>query len=236
MKAIVATGKPTVLVLLNGRPYCLPWIKEHVPAIVEAFYPGEQQGNAIADILFGRVNPSGRLPVTLAPSVGHIPCTYDFKGYGRGFYRSPGKPGQPGRDYVFDSPEPLWPFGFGLSYTSFSYSDLRLQAPNIKVVGGSANISFTVRNTGARKGKVVPQVYWRLLAGHVAPPEKRLLRFDKIDLEPNEERRLSYEVPVSEFRQLTFDSQWVVDPASIEIQVGDNAEAITLKAKLELVK
>ena len=115
--AVVAVGKPTLVVLLTGRPYCLPWMHAHVPAIIEAFYPGEQQGAAIVDILFGRVNPSGRLPVTLARSAGHIPCTYDYKGYGRGYYRKPGSAETMGRDYVFDTPDPLWPFGFGLIQT-----------------------------------------------------------------------------------------------------------------------
>ncbi len=229
VKAIVETGKPTIVVLLNGRPYCLPWMHANVPVIVEAFYPGEQQGNAIVDILFGKVNPSGRLPVTLARSAGHIPCTYDFKGYGRGFYRKPGAPDRMGRDYVFDTPEPLWPFGFGLSYSTFTYSNLQLESTTVKKNRGTLKLSFEVKNTGSMTGKVVPQVYWRLLKGIVAPPEKRLLRFDKVELKPGESRMISYRIPVKDFSQLTLDNKWSVEPASIEIQICDNAEDIKMK-------
>jgi beta-glucosidase len=210
-------------------------MKANVPAIIEAFYPGEQQGAAIVDILFGRVNPSGRLPVTLAQSAGHLPCTYDFKGYGRGYYLTPGNREQPGRDYVFDSPKPLWPFGFGLSYTQFAYSDLKLQTNKVSAQNDILKFSFTVTNTGTEPGKVVAQSYWRLLCGEIAPPEKRLLRFDKISLAPGESRIIEYEIPVAEFRQLTKENKWIVDSSAIEIQVGDNAESISQVANFEIV-
>lgn len=235
VKAVVASGKPTIVVLLNGRPYCLPWMHRHVPAIVEAFYPGEQQGHAIVDILFGRVNPSGRLPVTLARSAGHIPCTYDYKGYGRGYYRKPGTPDEPGRDYVFDSPEPLWPFGFGLSYTTFEYSRLKLETPEVSSSGGTLKYSFEVRNTGSCAGKVVAQTYWRDSGGDVAPPEKRLLHFEKAELSAGMTRTFRVEVPVSEFRALTADCRWHIPARSIELQVGDNAEdGIVLKESFRI--
>ncbi|MBI2497235.1 MAG: glycoside hydrolase family 3 C-terminal domain-containing protein [Opitutae bacterium] len=226
VKAVVATGKPTVVVLLNGRPYCLPWMHDHVPALLEAFYPGEQQGHAIVDILFGRVNPSGRLPVTLAHSAGQIPCTYDFKPFGRGYYHQPGSPDRMGRDYVFASPAPLWPFGFGLSYTQFAYSGLKIHTPEIPARDGVLRFSFTVTNTGAVAGKVVAQVYWRDLVARVTPPEKRLLHFAKVELQAGESRELEGNIPVDTFRNLTGDMRWVVDPREIEIQVGDNAEDI----------
>ena len=228
-RAVIATGTPTIVVLLNGRPYCIPWLKEHAAAIVEAFYPGEMQGPALVDVLFGKVNPSGRLPVTVAQSAGHIPCTYDFGPYGRGYYHKPGAPGAPGRDYVFDSPDPLWAFGYGLSYTRFSYSGLEIRTPRVAAAGGSLELAFKVANDGDRTGKVVAQVYWRDLVAQVAPPEKRLLRFEKIELRPGETREVSLTVPVGEFRSLTVDGRWIIDPGEIEIQVGDNAEAISLK-------
>lgn len=224
VKAIVAVGKPTIVVLLNGRPYCLPWMHEHVPAIIEAFYPGEQQGAAIVDILFGRVNPSGRLPVTLARSAGHIPCTYDYKGYGRGYYRKPGSPDAMGRDYVFDTPDPLWPFGFGLSYTTFAYSGLVIETPAVPACGGRLRYRFTVTNTGSRTGKVVAQTYWRDSVGEITPPEKRLLRFEKVELASGESRSVRGEVPVGEFRALTRDCRWHIPSRAIELQAGDNAE------------
>ncbi len=235
VKAVVATGKPTIVILLNGRPYCLPWMHDNVPAIVEAFYPGEQEGNAMVDILFGKVNPSGRLPVTLARSVGHLPCTYDFKGYGRGFYHQPGSPGHVGRDYVFDSPAPLWPFGFGLSYSNFGYSALKISTGSVPAINGMLKFSFEIKNTGKVAGKVVPQAYWRQMDGDIAPPEKRLLRFEKIELQPGESRTLSYAVPASEFRSLTVDKKWVIAPGQIEIQIGDNAETISQTARFSMV-
>ena len=234
VKAVVATGKPTIVILLNGRPYCLPWMHDHVPALIEAFYPGEQQGNALADILFGRVNFSGRLPVTLARSAGQIPCTYDYKPYGRGYYHQPGSPGHIGRDYAFDSPAPLWPFGFGLSYSTFAYSGLKIETGKVAASNGVLRLSFTVTNTGKVAGKVVPQVYWRALVARIAPPEKRLLRFEKIPLQPGESRSLAYTIPVGEFRGLTPDMHWVIDPGEIEIQVGDSAETISQSARFAI--
>lgn len=234
VKAVVAAGKPTIVILLNGRPYCIPWMKDHVTAIIEAFYPGEEQGHALVDILFGHVNPSGRLPVTIARSAGHIPCTYDFQPYGRGYYHKPGSPGNPGRDYVFDVPDPLWPFGFGLSYTTFTYSTLRIETKAVPAKDGRLKFSFAVTNTGSRPGKVVPQVYWRDLVASITPPEKRLLRFEKLELQPGEIRPLSFEVPVNEFRSLTADMRWINEPGDIEIQIGDSAESVSLSGRFAI--
>jgi beta-glucosidase len=236
VKAVAATGKPVIVVLLNGRPYCLPWMHKNIPAIVEAFYPGERQGDAIADILFGKVNPSGHLPVTLARSAGHIPCTYDYKGFGRGYYRSPGSPEKPGRDYVFDSPAPLWPFGFGLSYTNFTYTDLKVTTPAIPAKDGVLKFTCAVKNTGKVAGKAVPQIYWRQGApNEVAPPEKRLVRFDKVELAPGESRELAFEIPVAEFRALTRDNRWVIPTASShELQLCEHAEAVKSKVSFKI--
>lgn len=236
VKAIVATGKPTVVILVNGRPYCLPWMKRNVPAIIEAFYPGERQGDALADILFGKVNPSGRLPVTLAPSAGHLPCTYDYRGFGRGFYGNPGSPRHPGRDYVFDSPQPLWNFGEGLSYTHFEYQKPELLTPSVPVSDGVMKLAVTVKNTGAVAGKVTPQVYWGPKVGLVATPIKRLLTFDKIDLKPGESRRVEFSAPASDFRQLTPDKRWTVAPGEIELTVGDHAADDRFKLAFRLAR
>jgi beta-glucosidase len=236
VKAVVAAGKPTVVILLNGRPYCLPWMHDNVPAIVEAFYPGEQQGSSLVDILFGKVNPSGHLPVTLARSVGQLPCTYDFKGFGRGYYHQPGSTTKPGRDYVFDSPAPLWPFGFGLSYTTFAVSDLNVSTDTVQVKYGLLKFSFEMKNTGKVPGATVAQAYWRQLEGDIAPPEKRLLRFERVELQPGESRTVSYEVPSGEFRSLSVDKHWEIMPGPIEIQIGDNAESITAKKRFVLTE
>jgi beta-glucosidase len=238
VKAIAATGKPVIVVLLNGRPYCLPWMHKNIPAIVEAFYPGERQGDAIADILFGKVNPSGHLPVTLARSAGHIPCTYDYKGFGRGYYRQPGTPEKPGRDYVFDSPAPLWPFGFGLSYTNFTYTDLKVTTPAIPAKDGVLKFTCAVKNTGKVAGKAVPQIYWRQGApNEVAPPEKRLMRFEKVSLAPGESRELAFEIPVAEFRALTRDNRWIIPTASShELQLCEHAEAVKAKVSFKITQ
>ncbi len=148
VKAIVATGKPTIVVMLQGRTFCIPWIKDHANAILSCYYPGEEEGHAIADILLGKVNPSGRLPVSVAQSAGHIPTVYDYKPSGRGFYHQPGSPEHPGRDYVFSTPDPLWPLGFGLSYTQFEYSDIKAVATSTGI-----HCSFKVKNIGNRAGK-----------------------------------------------------------------------------------
>ena len=123
VKAVHETGTPVVVVLLNGRPLSIGWIAERVPAIIEAWYPGEDPANAVADVLFGDVNPSGKLPVSIPRSVGHVPAFYNHKPSARGHYHKPGSPGAPGRDYVFSSATPLYEFGHGLSYTEFAYSD-----------------------------------------------------------------------------------------------------------------
>ena len=146
VRAVCAAGRPTIVVMLHGRPYSVPWIKDHVSAIVSAFYPGEEQGRAIAGVLLGRVNPSGRLSVSVAQSAGHIPTVYDYLPAQRGYYHRPGTPDRPGRDYVFSSPEPLWSFGFGLSYTTFAYSDLQIETPVI-AAGGTARLRFIVSNS-----------------------------------------------------------------------------------------
>ena len=197
VQAIAATGKPVIVVFLHGRPYSVPWMKEHIPAILDAFYPGEQQGRAIADILFGKVNPSGRLPVSIAQSAGHIPTVYDHKPSGRGCYHQPGTPDAPGRDYVFSSPAPLWPFGFGLSYTSFRYADLRIETPAV-ARDGAIRFQFVLENCGLRTGSEVAQVYVRDQVSSTTTPVLRLVRFAKIELAPGESRVLRFELPAVE--------------------------------------
>ena len=226
VKAVVATGKPTIVVLLHARPFCIPWLKENVPAIIDAFCPGEQQGNAIVDLLFGKINPSGHLPVTLVRSAGAIPTTYDYKPDARGTTGYMGSKTNPGCGYVYDSPLPLWPFGFGLSYTTFEFGKLSVETPQVPAKDGLLKFTIEAANTGAMAGKAVPQIYWRDNGAHIAPPEKRLLRFAKVELQPGERRTLSFEVPVAEFRQLTADKKWILDPRNIELQLGEHAESI----------
>ena len=235
VKAVCATGKPTIVVMLQGRPYSVPWMKQHVSALLAAFYPGEQQGRVIADILFGRVNPSGRLPVSVPQSAGHIPTVYDYLPAQRGYYHKPGTPEKPGRDYVFSSPDPLWSFGFGLSYTTFSYADLHIGTPAIPV-DGTARMSFSVANTGGREGKEVAQVYFRDEASSVVTPLKRLIRFTKISLKPGERRQLEFTLPAGELGVWNREMRRVVEPGRFEIMVGPAAEDIKLRGRFEVKK
>jgi len=230
VRAVLATGKPVAVVLLNGRPYSVAWMKEQVPAIVEAFYPGERQGYAVADVLLGRVNPSGRLAMTVPQSAGHIPIVHDYKPSGRGYYHRPGTPTRLGRDYVFSSPAPLWAFGFGLSYTTFSYERMSIETPSIPV-GSGARVSFTIRNTGTRAGKEVSQLYLRDLVSSVTTPVMRLAGFEKVELRPGESRRVTVNIPVSEMALWNVRMKRVVEPGDFDVMVGTSAEDIKLRGR-----
>lgn len=225
LQAVCATGKPVVLVMVHGRPWSIDWEKDHVPAILEAWYPGEQGGNAIAGILLGDVNPSGRLNCSVPRSVGHLPVTYDYKPSARGINREPGTPEKPGRDYVFSSPAPLFAFGHGLSYTTFEYSDLKIDnnesAKTVKV-------SVNVRNTGSRDGKEVVQLYVNDRVSSVTTPQKMLKGFDKIELKTGEQKTVTFDLPYDELALWNASMQHVVEPGEFAVMIGRSAEDIAL--------
>lgn len=225
LQAVCATGKPVVLVMVHGRPWSIGWEKDHVPAILEAWYPGEQGGNAIAGILLGDVNPSGRLNCSVPRSVGHLPVTYDYKPSARGINREPGTPEKPGRDYVFSSPAPLFAFGHGLSYTTFEYSDLKIDnnqsAKTVKV-------SVSVRNTGSRDGKEVVQLYVNDRVSSVTTPQKMLKGFDKIELKAGEQKTVTFDLPYDELALWNASMQRVVEPGEFVVMIGRSAEDIAL--------
>lgn len=221
VEAIHATGTPTVVVLVNGRPLALPWIAQNIPAIVEAWYPGEQGGHAIADLLFGKINPSGKLPVSFPRSAGHVPCCYDRKPSAGGYYHKPGQPGKPGRDYVFASSDALWPFGHGLSYTRFEYSDLRVSP---------ARVSVRVKNTGRRAGAEVVQLYLRDVVSTVTTPVKRLRRFEKVFLRAGQSKRVTFELDAADLELLDAEMRRVVEPGDFEVQVGPLKAGFTIHA------
>jgi beta-glucosidase len=233
VRAVSAAGKPVSVVMIHGRPYSIPWMKAHIPVILSVFYPGEQGGNAVADILLGRVNPSGRLPVSVPQSAGHIPTVYDYKPTGRGLYRQPGTPEKPGRDYVFTSPDPLYPFGFGLSYTTFAYRDLIIEKPCVTTTG-VIRLSFTVSNVGSRRGREVAQVYIRDDVSSSTTPAMRLFRFRKTLLEPDDSRKLDFEIPVSELAIWDAAMKRVVEPGGFKIMIGASAEDIRLTGKFDV--
>ena len=219
VEAVVATGTLTVVVLINGRPLSILWIAENVPAILEAWYPGEQGGNAIADILFGKENPSGKLPVAIPRCVGQVPVFYNQKPSGRGYYHQPGMPGRPGKDYVFTTPEPLYEFGYGLSYTKFKYSNLRVTPTTIDP-GGQVRVSVDIRNSGSREGKEVVQLYLRDLVSSVTTPVKVLRGFKKINLKPNQGRTVNFVLSAKDLALLDEYMEWIVEPGVFEVMVG----------------
>ncbi len=221
LRAIVATSKPVILLLIQGRPASINFAIEHVPAILEGWYLGQAAGTAIADVLFGDVNPGGKLPITFPRSVGQLPAYYYHKPSAR-------------RGYLFTSKEPLFPFGHGLSYTTFAYSNLRLSANTIHA-GETTTLSIDVTNTGSRAGDEVVQFYVHdVLSERVTRPVKLLKGFQRITLQPNETRTVMFPVGREQLQYLNESMQRVVEPGQFELLVGGSSqivEKITLEAK-----
>ena len=228
IRAIYKTGKPIVLVMVHGRAYSIEWEKEHIPAILDAWYPGEEGGNAIARILFGEVVPSGRLTVSVPRSVGQIPVFYNYKPTGRGVYHKPGTPEKPGRDYVFSSPDPLFPFGFGLSYTRFEYSDLNILRKQLSG-NDTVKLSVKVKNIGPVAGKEVVQLYIHDKISSVTTPVELLKGFQKTEVKPDETTTLSFSIPCKELGLWDKSMNYVIEPGEFEIMIGASAEDIRLK-------
>ena len=228
VRAVVETGTPTVVVLVHGRPYAIPWMAERVPAILDAWYPGEEGGHAVAEVLFGKVNPSGKLPVSVPRSVGHVPVFHNHKPSARGYYHKPGRPGEPGRDYVDSEPTPLFEFGHGLSYTKFKYTNLRV-TPGRIAPAGRARVAVDVRNAGDRAGKEVVQLYVNDVYSSVTTPVRVLRGFEKIELEPGEKRQVSFTLGPEDLRLLDRDMNWVVEPGEFEVMVGGLGERLEVR-------
>ncbi len=227
IKAIHATGTPVILVLVHGRPWSISWEKDNIPAILEAWYPGEQGGNAIAGILFGDVNPSGRLNAAIPQSVGHIPTTYDRKPSSTGINREPGTPEKPGRDYVLSSPDPLYPFGHGLSYTTFAYSDMETSSSVFSDNGIDASVTIT--NTGSREGSEVVQLYVNDKVSSVSTPVMQLKGFEKITLAPGESRRVSFHLDPADLGLWNPRMQYVTEPGEFELIAGPSSANIATR-------
>ena len=228
IQAVYATGKPVILVLVSGKPFAISWEKEHIPAIVAQWYGGEQEGYAIADVLFGKVNPSGHLTYSFPQSAGHLPVYYNHLPSDKGFYKRPGSYEQSGRDYVFSSPEPLWAFGHGLSYTTFSFDKMECDK-NIYASGDTIEVKVQVRNTGQRTGKEVVQLYVRDLVSSVVTPVKQLKAFAKLELKPGEQKEVILKVPVSELYLIDKEGIPFLEPGEFEIQVGNASDCILQK-------
>ncbi|MCB9137073.1 MAG: glycoside hydrolase family 3 C-terminal domain-containing protein [Caldilineaceae bacterium] len=217
VEAVLATGTPTVVVLVNGRPFSIPWIAEHAPALVEAWLPGEEGGHAVADVLFGRVNPGGKLPVTVVRSVGQTPLFYNHRPSGaRSFAYGP---------YVDESNTPLFPFGHGLSYTSFVINDLAI-TPQSAAVADEVEISVVVTNTGQRAGDEVVQLYTRTDGATVTRPVKELRGFQRLTLEPGESRTVRFTLPVAQLAYYNAGMEYGVEAGDVTVMVGNSSQAI----------
>lgn len=229
LEAVVALGKPVVLVLLNGRPLSINWAAEHVPAILEAWEPGSEGGNAVADILFGDVNPGGKLPVTFPRSASHAPLYY-----ARTLTHAPeGSPMYHSR--YWDSPTtPLYPFGFGLSYTTFSIANLKVSSSQVKV-GQSVSVTADVTNTGPVAGDEVVQLYIHQKSGSDSRPMRELKGFQRISLQPGETKTVTFHLGPDELGYWSTNAgRWIQDAAAYDIWVGADSSA-TLHADLKLV-
>ncbi len=218
LKQLHATGKPVVLVLMNGRPLTLVWPSENIPAILETWLLGTQTGPAIAEVLFGDANPSGKLPVTFPHAVGQIPIFYNHKMGGR-----PPVKDQAYRSTYFDMPfEPLYPFGFGLSYTQFAYSPIRLSQAQTSH-RDTIQVSITLTNAGAVAGAEVVQLYTRDLKASVTRPVKELKGFQKIQLEPGESREVTFTLTTRDLAFYNQQMQRVTEPGTFQVFVGGNS-------------
>jgi len=232
LQELYKTGKPIILVLVHGRPWSISWEKENIPAILEAWYPGEKGGTAIANILFGKVNPSGRLNVSIPQSTGHIPVYYNMVNSNKGFYHNPGTPNKPGQDYVFSSTAPLFPFGFGLSYTAFDYSNLKASADQFSA-NQKVEVSVDVKNTGAITGKEVVQMYLGNKVNSVSTPVMALKGFDKIELQPGETKTVKFTITPDDIAIWNTEMKYVTEPGSFDVMIARSAEEVVLKKTIE---
>jgi len=208
-RAVLALGKPTVVLLLNGRPLAVNYLAENAPALIEGWYLGQETGNAVADVLFGKVNPGGKLPVTIARSVGQLPVFYNRKPSSR-------------RGYLFDTTQPLYPFGYGLSYTTFDISAPRFAKATIRK-DENAQVSVDVTNTGSRAGDEVVQLYLRDDQASVTRPLIELKRFQRVTLRPGEKRTVTFELKPDDLALWNIEMKRVVEPGTFTVSAGPNS-------------
>jgi len=221
VEKVLTTGTPTVAVLINGRPLTIQFLAENVPAILECWYLGQETGTAVAEVLMGEVNPSGKLPVTFPRSVGQLPVYY---------YHKPSAK----RGYAFAENEPLYPFGHGRSYTTFAYSDLCLSPARIRV-DEATRVTVDVANTGARAGAEIVQLYVHDQVGSVTRPVKALRGFRRIVLEPGETRTVEFALTPRELALLDAEMKWRVEPGLFDVMVGGSSERLGV-VTLEVVE
>ncbi len=221
VKAVVETGTPTIVLLINGRPLSINYIAGKVPAILEGFYLGQEGGTAAANVIFGDVNPGGKLPITFPHTVGALPDFYNHKPSSN-------------RTYAFSTRKPLFPFGFGLSYTMFAFDNLQIEPKQI-VNGGTAKVSVDVTNTGSREGDEVPQLYIHQKIASVTQPVMQLRGFQRITLKPGEKKTVEFTITPETLAILNVDMHKVVEPGIFEIMVGPSSDQ-TKTVELSVVK
>jgi beta-glucosidase len=215
VRAMVATGKPVIVFLFNGRPISINYISQNVPVVFECWYLGQETGNAVAEVLFGDFNPGGKLPITIPRSAGHLPAFYNYKPMAR-------------RGYLFDDVSPLYPFGFGLSYTTFAFKNPRLAKDKIRR-NESTRLLVDVKNTGKRAGAEVVQMYVRDCVSSVTRPVKELKGFQKISLRPDETQTVALDITPESLAFYDIRMKYVVEPGEFEIMVGNSSRDTDLQ-------
>ncbi|HUU69588.1 MAG TPA: glycoside hydrolase family 3 C-terminal domain-containing protein, partial [Planctomycetota bacterium] len=220
LREIHSTGVPVIVVMINGRPMCINWAAENAAAIIEAWYPGQEGGHAIADVLFGDCNPGGRLPISVPRSAAQLPVYYSSKARERSKYAD------------LDA-APVYRFAFGLSYTTFSYDNLSVRPAKIEP-DGKATVRVDVTNTGARAGDEVVQLYIRDEVGSLTRPIRELKGFERISLQPGEKKTVRFTVGPEQLQFLGEDMKPVVEPGAFTIMVGGNQQDV-LTGKLEVI-
>ena len=223
IKALKATGKPLVLVLMNGRPLSLLQEQQQADAILETWFSGTEGGNAIADVLFGDYNPSGKLPISFPRSVGQIPTYYNHLSIGRPF--TPGKPGNYTSQYFDDTTGPLYPFGYGLSYTQFSLSDMALSSTTLNKTG-KLDASVTVENTGKRDGETVVQLYIQDVTGSIIRPVKELKNFRKVMLKAGEKKVVHFTITEDDLKFFNAQLKYAAEPGKFNVQIGLDSQEV----------
>jgi beta-glucosidase len=219
-RAVMAAGKPTIVLLINGSPLGVTELARTAPAILEGFYLGEETGTAVADVLFGEVSPAGRLPFTVPRDTGALPAYYAYKPSAR-------------RPHLFEEPGPLWPFGFGLSYTTFRYDGLAVKPDRI-APDGRATVSVAVTNTGNRAADEVVQLYIHDLVSSVTRPVQELRGFRRLRLEPGQSKRVDLPLGPAELSFVDEHMKRIVEPGTFDIMVGPSSAEVK-HAKLEVV-
>lgn len=233
LDALVKTGKPVVLVLFTGRPLVLVEENQKVAAILNVWFPGTEAGYAISDVLFGDVNPSGKLTMTFPRSVGQIPVYYSHKNTGRPLNNATGNFEKFRSNYLDERNEPLFPFGYGLSYTTFSYGDLKISQSKMNAAE-KITVSATVKNTGNYDGKEVVQLYLRDVVGSVSRPMKELKGFQKVFLKKGEEKLVSFDIGIDDLKFYNSDLRFEAEVGTFEVFIGTNSD-VTQKIDFELI-